>query len=46
MFIPQMVFEFFGDALGAPVALLLSGGLLLGVALWLARAHGRKSSAR
>lgn len=46
VFIPQMVFEFFGDALGAPVALLLSGGLLLGVALWLARAHGRESGTR
>ncbi len=46
VFIPQLVFEFFGDQLGAPVALLLSGGLLLGVALWLARAHGRASRTR
>ncbi len=46
VFIPQMVFEFFGDQLGAPVALLVSGGLLLGVALWLARAHGHESDTR
>lgn len=37
VFVPTGVFEFFGDDLGAPVALMLSGLLLLGVALAVAR---------
>lgn len=40
VFIPLAVFDVFGDQFGAPVALLLSGGLLLGIALWVARTRG------
>ena len=39
VFVPNLVFEYFGDELGAPVALLLSGVVLLGVALWIARSR-------
>lgn len=37
VFVPRVVFQFFGEQLGAPVALLVSGSVLLGVALWIAR---------
>lgn len=40
VFIPVAIFDFFGDQLGVTVALLLSGLLLLGVALWVARTRG------
>lgn len=39
VFVPRGVFEFFGEQLGAPLALLASGGVLLGVALWISRAR-------
>ena len=32
LFLPQIVFEYLGDTLGAPLALLVSG-----IALWAAR---------
>lgn len=37
IFVPQLVFEWFGDTLGAPLTLLLCGLILLGVALGVAR---------
>lgn len=40
IFVPQVVFHFFGDSLGAPVALLLSGAALIGGAVALARLMG------
>ena len=39
VFVPNLVLEYFGDELGAPMALLLSGVVLLGVALWIARSR-------
>lgn len=39
LFIPRVVFGYFGEALGAPVALFLTGAALLGVALVMARLH-------
>ena len=39
VFVPNLVFEYFGDELGAPMALLLSGVVLLGVSLWIARSR-------
>ncbi|HEX9888137.1 MAG TPA: hypothetical protein VGA69_01565, partial [Nitriliruptorales bacterium] len=39
LFVPQAVFHFFGDTLGAPVALLLVGLLLIGTALLVVRAR-------
>lgn len=36
-YVPRTVFRFFGDQLGAPLALLASGGVLLGIAVWVAR---------
>lgn len=46
VFVPNAVFEFFGDQLGAPVALLASGVVLLGVSLWIARARRDTSPGR
>ena len=40
IFVPQVVFHFFGDSLGAPVALLLSGAALIAGAVALARLMG------
>lgn len=37
IFVPQIIFEFFGDTIGVPVALFLTGVLLLGTALLVAR---------
>jgi hypothetical protein len=37
LYLPRIVLEFFGDQIGAPVALLVSGTVLLGIALWAAR---------
>lgn len=39
VYVPQVVFAFFGEELGAPVALLLSGVVLLAVSLAVARAR-------
>ena len=46
LFVPQLVFEFFGDQLGAPVALLVSGALLLGTSLWIARTRHDEHATR
>jgi hypothetical protein len=43
LFVPQLVFHYFADSLGAPVALLLSGALLVGGAIALARLKGTVS---
>lgn len=40
IFVPQLVFHYFGDSLGAPVALLISGIALIGGAVALARLMG------
>lgn len=40
VFVPQLVFEVFGDTLGAPVALVVAGTLLVGLALVLGRVRG------
>lgn len=40
VFVPQAVFHFFGDSLGAPVALLISGAALIGGAVALAKLMG------
>lgn len=40
IFVPQVVFHFFGDSLGAPVALLISGAALIAGAVALARLMG------
>lgn len=40
IFVPQVVFNYFGDSLGAPVALLISGAALIGGAVALARLMG------
>jgi hypothetical protein len=40
VFVPQVVFHYFGDSLGAPVTLLLSGAALIGGAVALARLMG------
>jgi hypothetical protein len=37
VFLPQLIFQYFEDTLGIPVALFLSGALLIGVALLIAR---------
>jgi hypothetical protein len=39
IYIPQIVFEFFGETLGAPLALFITGVVLVGVALGVARLH-------
>ena len=41
LFLPQIVFEYLGDTLGAPLALLVSGIALLGGAFLAARLTGR-----
>ncbi|MGH7567199.1 MAG: DUF2157 domain-containing protein [Gemmatimonadota bacterium] len=41
LFLPQIVFEYLGDTLGAPLALLVSGTLLLAGAFLTARLGGR-----
>ena len=41
VFVPQLVFELFGDAIGAPATLLLVGLLLVLAAVGLGRARGR-----
>ena len=40
IFVPQVVFHYFGDSLGAPVALLISGAALIAGAVALARLMG------
>ncbi|MGH7571807.1 MAG: DUF2157 domain-containing protein [Gemmatimonadota bacterium] len=40
LFLPQIVFEYLGDTLGAPLALLVVGGALLGAAFLTARLRG------
>ena len=37
LFAPQVIFEFFGDTLGAPLALFLTGVTMLGAAILVAR---------
>lgn len=37
LFVPRAAFAYFGEQVGAPLALFASGGLLLGIALWVAR---------
>lgn len=37
LFVPQIIFEFFGDTIGVPLALFLTGVVLLGGALLVAR---------
>ena len=37
LFVPQIIFEYFGDTIGVPLALFLTGVLLLGAALLVAR---------
>jgi hypothetical protein len=44
LFVPQAVFHFFGDSIGAPAALLLIGLLLLGVAVLVVRARRAEDS--
>jgi hypothetical protein len=40
LFLPQIVFEYLGDSLGAPLALLISGVALLGAAFLATRLRG------
>ncbi len=40
VFVPQVVFEYFGDSLGAPVALLISGAVLIAGAVALSKLMG------
>lgn len=40
LFLPQIVFEYLGDSLGAPLALLISGVALLGAAFLVTRLRG------
>jgi hypothetical protein len=40
LFLPQIVFEYLGDSLGAPLALLVCGVILLGAAFLVARLRG------
>ncbi len=40
VFVPQVVFQYFGDSLGAPVALLISGAVLIGGAVALSKLMG------
>ncbi len=37
IFVPQIIFEYFGDTIGVPLALFLTGVVLLGAALLVAR---------
>jgi len=37
IFVPQIIFEYFGDTIGVPLALFLTGVVLLGGALLVAR---------
>jgi hypothetical protein len=37
IFVPQIIFEYFGDTIGVPLALFLTGAVLLGAALLIAR---------
>jgi hypothetical protein len=37
IFVPQIIFEYFGDTIGVPLALFLTGVVLLGAALLIAR---------
>jgi hypothetical protein len=37
LFVPQIIFEYFGDTIGVPLALFLTGVVLLGAALLVAR---------
>ncbi|MGZ5384919.1 MAG: DUF2157 domain-containing protein [Acidimicrobiia bacterium] len=37
VFVPQIIFEYFGDTIGVPLALFLTGVVLLGAALLVAR---------
>jgi hypothetical protein len=37
LFVPQIIFEYFGDTIGVPLALFLTGVVLLGAALLIAR---------
>ena len=37
IFVPQVIFEYFGDTIGVPLALFLTGVVLLGAALLVAR---------
>ncbi|HEX6257600.1 MAG TPA: DUF2157 domain-containing protein [Euzebyales bacterium] len=40
-YVPRIVFQYFGDTLGAPVSLLITGVVLVAVALTIARAQHR-----
>ncbi len=40
VFVPQVVFQYFGDSLGAPVALLISGAVLIAGAVALSKLMG------
>lgn len=46
LFLPQIVFEYLGDTLGAPLALLVIGAALLGAAFLTARLKGTVREAR
>ena len=37
VFVPQIIFEYFGDTIGVPLALFVTGVVLLGAALLVAR---------
>lgn len=44
VFVPQLVFDLFGDTVGAPVALVVAGALLVGLALVLGRVRDTPAS--
>lgn len=41
-YVPRMVFQYFGDTLGAPISLLITGVVLVAVALTVARRRPRR----